>query len=178
MKKNIIILSLLLSSVTFASIDGLGGASLNKKQTIKIYNDLVKQSKEAINNNDFFAKEEIYDDIEEFINIITSYTNKSNAADKNTKKMISNLNKVLPKLENVDGMGGASINQKAMVTRYKKVVALADKAIKTNQNKEIAKREINDLLKFISKWKSSQSGGAKNYLNNFEKTLNEKLNNL
>ncbi|TDT72421.1 hypothetical protein EV215_0227 [Hypnocyclicus thermotrophus] len=178
MKKKIIILLLILSSITFANIDGLGGASLNEHQTIKVYNNLVKTAKLAIKKNDFFVKEEIYDNIENFINIVNSYKNKSGHATEKTKKMINNLNKIILKLETIDGLGGASINQKSMVERYKKTITLADKAIKTGKNKNIAKREVNDLLDFITKWKSSQSSGAKKYLNDFEKTLKMKYNKL
>lgn len=175
--KKILLLMFILTALSFAdNYDGIGGASLNRGNTIKRYKKLTKMAKKAVKDNDWFLREQTIDEIENFIMTTESYQDvSSRGAKKNVAKFNKALKAQLVKLKKVDGMGGASLDPKKMMPRYNYVIRIIDGALKTGKNEEKAIEEAEDMLGFIAKWKAQQSGGAKSFLNRYEETLSKKL---
>lgn len=178
--KKILLLLIILTSVSFANdTDGYAGASLSRRGTSQKYKELRKMADEAIKNDDWFLREQSIDEIEYFIKTIKSYEDiSSKSAKRSSTKYAAALQKKLPELKKVDGMGGASLDPSKMMPRYKYIVGIIDEALKTGKNQAKAIEEAEDMLNFIKKWKAQQSGGAKSFLNRYEETLTEKLEQL
>lgn len=167
--KRILVLMLVISAISFGyeKTDGKAGATEKKKDLKKEYNELMKSTKKIIKENNWFLREENFDKIEMFIKELDA-----EKSDKDFEKMKDNMKTALVKLENVDGIGGASLNPKLVMGRYevvKKLFAEKDKN---------AVREAEDLIKFIDKWKASQSSAAQGHLENIEKDLDAKIKEL
>lgn len=177
MKKIIVLLFVLLEiGLCGATVDTYAGATLNKKETISEYNRLMKASKEAIKKDDWFLREETIDEIEVFLKTIKQYENiSSNGAKENTDKFQKNLEIGISKLMEIDGVAGASLDPNKIVSKYNLVLKLADEAINSSRDKNIAIREVNELLAFMLRTQEGQSEAAKAYLDNFEKELKNKL---
>lgn len=183
--KKILLLMFAISSIAFShgtevhSTDGTAGASLNEQETIKKYKQLSKLSIEAIKKNDWFKKEHVYDEIEEFLVYINSY---DKASSKEAKEDIEKYNRALKKrliaLKKVNGLGGKELNQKQLKLRYDYVSKLSKTAIETDKGKKKAKNEINELAAFIKKWKTNQEADLQKTLSKIESNLQKRLNEL
>lgn len=175
--KKLIFIGLLISIVSFgAELDAKAGASVNGWGTKKEYNKLMKRSKKAVKANDWFLREKAIEKIETFLEKIEKASKGKES--KKKEKYEKNLDIAVVKLLKVDGLAGASINPGDLKAEYNLTIELADKAIKTGENKIKAIREVNELIQFIEKWKNSQSGAAKGHMTNFENKLRKKLKRL